>query len=214
MVNQNINGILDIKKTTFDVICDVRDGWIDRQGNIIPNESHHHVEKALELLASFDEEAKQNGREPIHIEQFKAANMNRGYDAAEWLVIRYGYIAIEGYKAIYYTNNRQKPTQKQCKKISCILNGDTLIDVNTELGKKIAIGNFKNDYYQKKRTEAEKKAQRERQWCIDNKEYYSRWENQFHSPSGFTRRDYLRWQQLCKKHGVATSTRRTYFTSC
>lgn len=188
-----------IRKTTFNVECKERDCWIDRQGNIIPNETHHHVEKALELIASFDEESKRCGREPIHIEQFKAANMNRGYDAGEWLVIQYGYIAIEGYKAIY--SIKKLPTSKQLFKIGCFLYNKVLMLDDDKNQKK------------KEKIRKEKEAQRERQWCIDNKEYYSDWKNQFHSPSGFIRRDYFRWKKLCEKHGICTRTRRTYFTS-
>ena len=195
----------DIKKTTFNVKSPERDCWIDRQGNIIPNETHHHVEKALELIASFDEINRATGRPPLHLEQFKAANRNKGYDAGEWLVTMYGYIAIEGYKAIY--SAKKKPTQKQQKAIDCILYEDTLIDCSSEIALKI-----KNENLIEKKRE-EEKAARERKWCINKREYYSKWQNQFHSPSGFPRQDYLRWQRLCNKHGVSTQTRRTYFTS-
>lgn len=185
--------IRSIRKTTFPVDIPIYDGWMDRSGRIISNESHHHVEKALEIIAEADEILTKKGKTPHYMNDFKLANQNKGYDAGEFLVVVFGYIAIEGKKVIYNCEPTGT-TSMQRRKLGVILEDGVLI---LEPNKSIE----------------EKANARERQWCIDNREYYSNWRNKFHCPSGFPRQDYLRWQNLCKKHGVCTSTRRTYFTS-
>ena len=58
-----------IKKTTFNVYCraysyyscgeeEVYDGWMDRTGYITLNQTHHHVEAALEILKELDRDCK------------------------------------------------------------------------------------------------------------------------------------------------------------
>lgn len=189
----NTNFIGKIKKTTFKV--DVRfsdddepiyDGWMDTGGNITLNETHHHVEVALKFI----EEADKRLKHPHHMNDFLNANKNRGYDAAEFIIITWGYVAIEGQKVIY-----DKTTVRQRDKLGVRLSdeGDILI---------------KDDSSSK-----EKAAMKERQWVIDNKEFYEDFRNRFHCPSGVPRVRYERWRALASKHGICTSTRRTYFTS-
>lgn len=185
--------IKDIRKTTFNVKTDVYDGWMDRRGVITPNESHHHVERALEIIADADRRLIENGREPHYMNDFLESNKNRGYDAGEFLVIVFGYVAIEGRKAIYNCG-KLGTTSMQRKAIKVTLEDGVLVNDNTK-------------------SKEEREAARERQWVVDNASYYSDWRNQFHCPSGFPRMDYLKWQRLAEKYGVCTRTRRTYFTS-
>lgn len=185
--------IKDIRKTTFKVLTDVYDGWMDRRGVITPNESHHHVERALEIIAEADQRLIENGREPHYMNDFLEANKNKGYDAGEFLVVVFKYIAIEGQKAIYNCS-RNGTTSMQRKAIGVILEDGVLIDNKTNVKK-------------------EREAAEERQWVVSRASYYSDWRNQFHCPSGFPRMDYLRWKRLAEKYGVCTHTRRTYFTS-
>lgn len=184
-----------IRKTTFEVKTSVYDGWVDREGNIIPNESHHHVEKALEIIKSFDKQTYKT----LNWDGFNNANRNKGYDAAEFLVIYYGYIAIEGKKAIYSKNQ----TQKQLAAIGCIKVEDGILIPD----------NDKPSISEDTKIRLEKQAMMERQYVIDRSEYFSDWKNQFHCPSGCPRNDYMQWQALANKHNICGTSRRTYFTS-
>lgn len=150
-------------KTTFEVDVEEYDGWMDLRGKVISNETHH-VEKALELIKEFDETLIKNGKEPHYERDFELANKNKGYDAGEFLVINFGYIAIEGHKAIYgkYTTSMQR------KALGCILEDGFLLKADMQ-------------------AEKEKALAAERQWVIDMQSYYTDSTNAFHCPSGIPR---------------------------
>lgn len=185
--------IKNIRKTTFKVLTNVYDGWMDRRGVITSNESHHHVERALEIIAEADRKLVENGREPHYMNDFLESNKNKGYDAGEFLVVVFGYIAIEGKKAIYNCG-KNGTTSMQRKAIGVKWEDGVLIDDKINVKK-------------------ERESAKERQWVVKMASFYSDWRNQFHCPSGTPRASYLEWKELANKYGVCTSTRRTYFTS-
>ena len=118
LVNPGSSSTGEIYKTKFKVTVSHMDGWINRLGELIPNESHHHVEKALEFVKGIDEESISHGLQPVAMTNFIEANKNKGYDAGEYLIIVYGFIAIESFNVIYAKNTKLTSLQK--KAISCI----------------------------------------------------------------------------------------------
>lgn len=257
-----------IRKSTFTIPSSRlaehmgKDGFIDPMGNFIRCGSHHHVEKALSILKTLDDDIKWTAKEVkkhskelddlntclnylkngggikdkrinkklrnvfgfryeydvkdketetvirklenrvtetcgfldyvknrheeavknSKIQAFKRANKNKGYDAAEYLIVSLGYIAVEG-GYLLYRNARSTQVYDYNLYIEKDENGKCVIcPLTTE--------------------EAKERLEKERNKVKKQASYYSDSRNRFHCPSGFTRGDYNRWRNQCYKVGL------------
>ena len=97
-----------IYKSKFKVDTPTPDGWLNRFGKFTPNESHHHVEVALDFIASND-----------CLDDFMKQIKNKGFDAGEYLIITGGYIAIESNYVCYRSSG--DITKSQLRSIGCYI---------------------------------------------------------------------------------------------
>jgi hypothetical protein len=88
-------------------------GFISPEAIFFPVKSIHHVEFARNILTEMGA-----------IEDFKMASANRGWNEPDFLIVKYGWIAIRDLHFIYYKTN-----YKQRKKL------DVYLDDNKELVK-------------------------------------------------------------------------------
>lgn len=119
---------------------------------------------------------------PSEVSKFKAANKNKGYDAAEYIIINHGYIAVENGYLIY-----RDATRKQLEDVECYVEKD-------DTGRCVICKLSEEDLIQKKK--------KMRDECLSLVGFYKESENRFHCPSGFTRRAYIRWENECYKCGL------------
>lgn len=146
------------------------DGWVDPRGNFTSLESHHHVEVALRIITS------QNGN---YLEEFKQANQNKGHDAAEHLILRHGYIAIESGYMIY-----SRLSMHQVASIGLLCMDGIITDRPIP------------------RSQTIDTSDRAKQVLMMKKKYYSDFSNQFHSPGGYPREGWLKYKAECESLGI------------
>lgn len=116
------------------------------------------------------------------VSKFERANKNKGYDAAEYIIINHGYIAVENGYLIY-----RDAVRKQLEDIDCYIEKD-------DEGRCVICKLSDEDLIQKKN--------KMRDNCLSLVGYYQDHNHRFHCPSGFTRRDYIRWENECYKCGL------------
>lgn len=263
--SEHLQGL--IRKSTFTVSKEGwKDGWIDPFGDFTPLETHHHVEVALSIIKSMDneiDEAKENMKEhemnlallqeflevaskipedstlikqivngffdkskdlsgyilrdlqfcqsvrqllmqtksyirylkeeilankrwlktkSSEVEKFEKANKNKGYDAAEYLIINYGYVALESGHLLY-----RKAKQTQMQHYDCYVENDN--------HKRCVIVKLTPQEIREKKAKVIKR-------LTNLAEFYSEPMNRFHCPSGFTRMGYERWLRECREVGL------------
>lgn len=145
------------------------------------------LELHTEYLKDYEETKDKLERriENSEINKFKAANRNRGWDAAEYLIVVHGYIAVENSYLLYrYASNYQL----QEYNLYCFKDdeGKMIIAEMTE-------------------KEINQNLNKRRRKLADEASYFQRTENRFHCPSGFMRQSYLRWENECRKVGLNPS---------
>ena len=134
-----------IKVTAFEVLCNNENCFIDKEGNIYNVIFNNFEDVASHIIKNdFD----------INKQQECSKYIIKNGSIVDWLIIQ-GYIAIIKSKA-YYSNKIQKPTEQQCKVLSCVLYKDMLIDKDSKLGKKVSVSNFKQKHYDKRLPEERK----------------------------------------------------------
>jgi hypothetical protein len=139
------------------------------------NKIQDNIQKTLDKEKAFIE-----SESPVRL--FEQANKNKGYDAAEFLIIYYDYIAVENHYLLYYNAKL-----RQVKEFECYIEkGDDNRDIICHLTQ--AEINEINDKKRKELTDMAKQ-------FVDVR-------NQFHCPSGFPRFVYKNWENDCIKLGL------------
>lgn len=123
------------------------------------------------------------------IRKFRLANRNRGYDAAEYLVINKGYLVLEGNHLVYSSLIKQHPIL--LKYFNC----------HTETGEDGSHIIVKDD---KEYLERIKKKENSKKYKLEKlkNSYWATTEDIFHCPAGYPRAGYIEWQNQCRKLGI------------
>lgn len=163
--------------------------WFLSQGKLNWRIGYNELKKnLLELHAEYSKDYEktkdelEKRKENSEINKFKSANRNRGWDAAEYLIVVHGYIAVENSYLLYrYASNYQL----QEYNLHCFKDDEGKMIIAQMTEKEI------NQSLNKRRDKLAKEAH-----------YFQRTENRFHCPSGFIRQEYLRWENECRKVGL------------
>lgn len=176
------NSLLKIKKTTQSIIktfIKSSDGWITDKAKFYPNNSYKHIQKACMFI-----------RNNNWKDEFIEANEKHGYDAGEFLIIEKGFVAVVDEHLLYCSEN---VTLKQAE-----LAGFTRLRgilKHLDYSDEISFIPPQNKCYSSRKVmfcmEFEKQQrQKKKKSSFNLEEYYSKPENQFHSPSGIPRIGY------------------------
>lgn len=142
----------------------------------------HYRDKLLKRINERSSQAKEVFGDTF-ISEFEKVNRNKGYDAAEYLVIYNATIAIERGHVVYNPNIRY--TDKLLEMIDCHQeksdDGYWILIKNTK--------EWKEDYIE-----------RTRESLLLS--HWSTTDNIFHCPDGFPRNGYLHWRKRCKEVGL------------
>lgn len=140
--------------------------------NIIMQETQQNIDDAKKWFDTHHRE----------IEKFERANKNKGYDAAEYIIVNHGYIAVEDSYLLY---RNAKSTQ--------------LVDYNCYVEKD---DNGKCVICKLSQTDITRRNENKKKRLIKLADFYIEPSNRFHCPSGFTRIGYERWLNDCRKVGL------------
>lgn len=142
----------------------------------------HYKDKLLKRIDERLSQAKEVYGDTF-ISKFEKVNRNKGYDAAEYLVIYNNTIAIESGHVVYNPHIRYR--DELLEMIDCHQeksdDGYWTLIKNTE--------EWKEDYVERTR-----KSLLLSHWAITD--------DIFHCPDGFTRYGYLQWREKCEKVGL------------
>ena len=138
------------------------------------------LEDAISRLKAENQDRKKQGYE---LKRFEAANKNRGWDSAEYIIINCGYLIVENGYLIY---NPTHVTQAQANQVQSIR--------QRQDGKSYLVKKSAKTLREERNSEIN--ALREQG------KMYQCWENRFHCPSGFPRQGYLRWTRRCHELGI------------
>lgn len=158
----------------------VSDKTLDSAWHDILAEEIARLEESISRLTAENQDYKKHGYE---LKRFEAANKNRGWDSAEYIIINCGFLIVENGYLIY---NPSCVTRAQANQVQSIRQCQ---DGKTYLVKKSA---------QILREERNSEINTLR----EQGKMYQCWENRFHCPSGFPRQGYLRWIKRCKELGI------------
>lgn len=178
----NVEGLIKLKEENHiygfclydkDPLEEVRSEFLENLGYLINN-----CKKRLKNYDRYSE-----------IRKFRLANKNRGYDAAEYLVINKGYLVLEDNHLVYSPLIKQHPFL--LKYFNCHTE-------TSEYGSHIIV---KDDSEYLERMERRENSREYKLEKLKNS-YWATTRDIFHCPAGYPRAGYIEWQNQCRKLGI------------
>ncbi len=114
-----------IKTTSFDVICEFENCFIDLEGNVYPFEQSNFIDIVNVLYSNLSKRKR-----------------NENITMIDCLIFS-GYVLVKQYRVYYYLI----PNDVQCKLIGCIWYKGTLIDRHNSKAQRIIKNRIKQKFY-------------------------------------------------------------------